>query len=201
MIFEAETDNYFCRKKQNMKLSLSTKTDNSTLSSKTINSFFPLYGTAAPDVPVFDPDKHMYIVDQHTSVAGNRSITYVAIGERLVIEVVLGLFHCWTIMNTIRLLVFDGNALKVVKTYEWEGTNYYSQTALHEKITELTVQFVMDNLELVVQPVDEEIITQARSLAKSMLELGIEDHIKVHLLPVLEAYCRQMNMCQDFVTK
>ena len=184
-----------------MKLSISQNNVSSPLNGETLNSIFPLYGTVAPDVPVFDPDKHMYIVDQHTSVAGHRSITYVAIGGQLLIEVILGLFHCWTIMNTIRLLVFDGTTLKVVMIHEWKGTNYYNPIALRETITELIARYVLANLEFVGQQATEEIVAQARSLVASMLELSIGDHARNNLLRVLKAYCSQMNLCLDYVTK
>ena len=70
-------------------LTLASTSNYQVLSSNWMSSIFPSFGTPALDVPHYDSDKHMYIVDQHTSLAGNRSVTYVAIGDQMVVEVVL----------------------------------------------------------------------------------------------------------------
>lgn len=184
-----------------MKLSLTSHSSTQSLTRDTIDVIFPTFGTRAIDVPSYDQDKHMYIVDQHTSAAGNRSITYVAIGDRLVVEAVMGIYHCWTIMNWIRLLVFDGAELKVAKTYNWEGTNYYDISKLSDKITDLAIQYVLDSLKMEGQDATEEIISQARTIIGMILEEDVVDHVDNNTVRILQAYCRQMKVCRDYIAK
>ena len=54
-----------------------------------MSKIFPEYGTASLDIPYYDSDKHMYIVDQYTSESGNRRVTYVAVSRQLCVEVTL----------------------------------------------------------------------------------------------------------------
>ena len=36
---------------------------------------FPEFGSASLDIPYYDSEKHMYIVDQYTSESGNRHVS------------------------------------------------------------------------------------------------------------------------------
>lgn len=184
-----------------MKLSINPRPAAQFLPAEKLNSILPVYGTPALDVPHYDSDKHMYIVDQHTSLAGNRSVTYVAIGDQMVVEVVMGVFHCWTLMNTVRLLVFDGTSLNVVKTHEWKETTYYKLEDLRAMITNLVTRYVLDSLKMDGLSVGREIEEQAEALVGKVLEQGVDDHFRNDTVRVLKAYCRQMNLCRDYVTK
>ena len=115
-----------------MKLDAINPTPAVPVSTEALSAIFPEYGTTALDIPSYDSEKHMYIVDQHTAPSGNRSIIYVAVGRHLVVEATIGLFHCWTYMNIVRLLIPDGKTLKVVKTFEWGKSTYYDVNELRQ---------------------------------------------------------------------
>lgn len=166
--------------------------------SKHLELIFPAFGTKAPEVPHFDADKHMYIVDQYTSAAGNRSITYVAVGRQLVVEFTVGLYHCWTLMNKVRLLIPNGTTLKVVKTFDWEGTTYFNLEALRAKITELATEYAMDNIGMVGGEASEQVGVFVGNLVGDLLAQNVDSQLEDNGLQILFAYCKQMNVCKDF---
>ena len=112
--------------------------DENRMSLMLTKAIFPEFGTKALDIPYYDSEKHMYIVDQYTTESGNRQVKYVAVSRRLLVEIVLVHYHSWTLMSSARILIPSGEYLKVVKTYEWPLTTYYSKSSLCEKIEELT---------------------------------------------------------------
>lgn len=186
-----------------MKFGISTAPENENKQMAEQNSLgliFPEFGTKAPDVPLFDADKHMYIVDQYTSAAGNRSITYVAVGRQLVVEFTVGLYHCWTLMNKVRLLIPDGTTLKVVKTFDWDGTTYFNLEVLRAKITELATEYAMDNIGMVGGEASEKVGLFVGELVGDLLAQDVDSQQQDNGLLVLKAYCMQMKVCKDYVT-
>ena len=82
-----------------------------------VSSIFPEYNTPALDIPYYDSEKHMYIVDQYTSESGNRHVTYVSVGRHLCVEVALTMYHSWTLMSSMRVMIPNVETQKVVKTF------------------------------------------------------------------------------------
>ncbi len=183
-----------------MKLNLHTTLPATPTNTVTLTAIFPEYGVPALDIPHFDADKHMYIVDQHTAASGNRSIMYVAVGRQLVVEFTMGLYHSWSLMNKVRLLIPDGKALKVVKTYDWEGTTYLNVDTLHSKIAELATEYAMDNIGMAGGEVTEQVCEFVGTLVADLLDQDVDSQLKDNGLEILKAYCRQMKVCKDFVT-
>lgn len=181
-------------------MKLQTKINEPTLGAKSlIQRIFPVFGTPALDIPYYDTEKHMYIVDQHTSKEGNRSITYVAVNNHFCVEVTLGFYHSWTFMNKIRLMIPNYRLLNVVSTFEWPQSTYFNIVDMCEKIKELVHEYAQSNKcgasskeqEELVEFVDSQIAMLFNDQASS---LDNED-----TRSVLEAYCRQMKVCCDFV--
>lgn len=165
-----------------------------------LDVIFPEYGTKALDIPHYDSEKHMYIVDQHTSAAGNRSVTYVAVGRRLVVEIAIGFYHCWTLLNKVRLLIPRGNQFEVVKTFEWEGTTYFDMTVLRNKIATLATEYALENIGIAGGKVTDELNCLVGELVANLLAQDVDSQTEDNGLEILRAYCRQMNLCNDFVT-
>lgn len=183
-----------------MKLNLHTTRPTASANTNALTVIFPEYGSPALDIPHFDADKHMYIVDQHTAASGNRSIMYVAVGRQLVVEFTMGLFHSWSLMNKVRLLIPDSKALKVVKTYDWEGTTYFNVDTLHSKIAELATEYATDNVGMAGGEVTEQVRDFVGKLISDLLGQDVNSQLKDNGLEILKAYCRQMKVCKDFVT-
>lgn len=187
-----------------MTLGISTAQENANkqmmMGQNSLGLIFPEFGTKAPDVPHFDADKHMYIVDQYTAASGNRSIMYVAVGRQLVVEFTMGLYHSWSLMNKVRLLIPDGTALKVVKTFDWEGTTYFNMDILRCKIAELATEYAMDNIGMVGSKAIEQVSAFVGKLVGDLLTQDVDSQLKDNDLQVLKAYCMQMKVCKDFVT-
>lgn len=170
------------------------------MASKCLNLIFPEFGTKSPDVPSYDSDKHMYIVDQHTAASGNRAITYVAVGRQLVIEFTMGLYPCWTLMIKVRLLIPNVTSLKVVKSFDWVGTTYFNLEALREKITELATEYTMDNIGIVGGEASEQVGIFVGELVSDLLAQDVDSQQRDNGLLVLKAYCIQMKVCKEYVT-
>ncbi len=182
-------------------MKLTTDTFNSQLSAAdAIDRIFPKFGVEAPDVPHYDAEKHMYIVDQHTADSGNRYVTYVAVCRQLVVEVLVGFMHGWTFLDKIRVLVPNREQFEVVSTFEWSETTHYNITILRQKIVGLVSSYAVDNIGLAGVEASEDLMEQARALATKLLDQDVNDHANDNDFLVLRAYCRQMNLCKDFVT-
>lgn len=161
---------------------------------------FPEYGTAALDIPYYDSEKHMYIMDQYTSESGNRHVTYVAVGRHLCVEVTLTMYHSWTLMSSMRVMIPNFETLKVVKTFEWPKTTYYDVMGLCQKIRDLVQDYANDNLPDLSSEERSQMERFVDTLVCELLGGDLESHDKNGCLMVLGAYCRQMKVCKDFVT-
>ena len=155
-----------------------------------ICSIFPEFGTSAIDIPYYDSDKHMYIVDQYTSESGNRRVTYVAVSRQLCVEVTLTMYHSWTLMSSVRVMIPNVESLKVVKTYEWPQTTYFNLLKLCEA----------DNLHDLSEEEQTQLTEFVDSLVDGLLRGDIDTHLQDGCHEILAAYCRQMKVCRDFVT-
>ena len=164
-----------------------------------IQRIFPIFGTPALDIPYYDSEKHMYIVDQHTSKEGNRSITYVAVNNHLCVEVTLGFYHSWTFMNKIRLMIPNYRLLNVVSTFEWPQSTYFNNVEMCEKIKELVHEYAQSN-KCGASAKEQEELTEFVNSQTTLLFNGEASSLdNEETRSVLEAYCRQMKVCRDFV--
>ncbi len=160
---------------------------------------FPEFGTKAADVPYYDSDKHMYIVDQYVSVSGHRQITYVAMCGNLLVEHTEGLYHSFTFMNKLRLMIPNGNELKVIRTFDWPEKSYFNLSALQDKIKEVVVEYAKDNISVVGGVKTEELISSVKKMVDTIFLQDMESHIKGNCTVILKAYCRQMKCCKDYL--
>lgn len=178
------------------------KTSNGEIASlqTMISCIFPEYGTSALDIPYYDSEKQMYLVDQYTAESGNRQITYVAAGRKLCVEVTLGFYHSWTFMNKVRVMIPNRESLKVVKIYEWPQSSYYDVFKLSEKIRELVREYAADNLQDISKEEAEQLKEFVDALIYELLSGDVESHDRNGSLEVLAAYCKQMKVCKDYVT-
>lgn len=164
-----------------------------------IQRIFPVFGTPALDIPYYDTEKHMYIVDQHTSKEGNRSITYVAVNNHLCVEVTLGFYHSWTFMNKIRLMIPNYRLLNVVSTFEWPLKTYFNNIDMCEKIRELVHEYAQGNKCGASDKEQKELVEFVDSQIALLFNGQTSSLDNEETRSVLEAYCRQMKVCRDFV--
>ena len=164
-----------------------------------IQRIFPVFGTPALDIPYYDSEKHMYIVDQHTSKEGNRSITYVAVNNHLCVEVTLGFYHSWTFMNKIRLMIPNYRLLNVVSTFEWPQSTYFNNVEMCEKIKELVHEYAQSNKCGASAKEQEELAEFVNSQTTLLFNGDASSLDNEETRSVLEADCRQMKVCRDYV--
>lgn len=181
-------------------MKLQVKSSEPNLDAKSlIQRIFPVFGTPALDIPYYDTEKHMYIVDQHTSNEGNRSITYVAVNNHLCVEVSLGFYHSWTFMNKIRLMIPNYRLLNVVSTFEWPQSTYFNNVEMCEKIKELVHEYAQSN-KCGASAKEQEKLAEFVNSQTTLLFNGDASSLdNEETRSVLEAYCRQMKVCRDFV--
>lgn len=160
---------------------------------------FPEYGHEATDMPIPDPEKRMYIVDQHVSKSGHRQVTYLAVGRCLAVELAVGFYHSFTYINKLRLMIPDGMGLKTVRTFEWPQTTYYDWDVVRDKVKEMTVSYVESNAGMIGARMSEELKSVAGNLAESLFKTDLDSHRQGAEDDVLKAYCRQMKVCQDYL--
>ena len=181
-------------------MKLQVKSSEPNLDAKSlIQRIFPVFGTPALDIPYYDSEKHMYIVDQHTSKEGNRSITYVAVNNHLCVEVTLGFYHSWTFMNKIRLMIPNYRLLNVVSTFEWPQSTYFNNVEMCEKIKELVHEYAQSNKCGASAKEQEELAEFVNSQTTLLFNGEASSLDNEETRSVLEAYCRQMKVCRDFV--
>ena len=181
-------------------MKLQVKSSEPNLDAKSlIQRIFPVFGTPALDIPYYDTEKHMYIVDQHTSKEGNRSITYVAVNNHLCVEVSLGFYHSWTFMNKIRLMIPNYRLLNVVSTFEWPQSTYFNNVEMCEKIKELVHEYAQSNKCGASAKEQEELAEFVNSQTTLLFNGDASSLDNEETRSVLEAYCRQMKVCRDFV--
>lgn len=178
---------------------LEKTTQNSIPTTEAFKMIFPEFGTKAADVPYFDSDKHMYIVDQHVSNNGHRQITYVAIGGSLLVEHTEGLYHSFTFMNKLRLMIPNGDELKVIRTFDWPEKSYFNLPALLDKIKEAAVEYAKDNIAAVGGVKTEELISSVKKMVDIIFSQDVDSHLKGNATVILKAYCRQMKCCKDYL--
>lgn len=181
-------------------MKLQVKSSEPNLDAKSlIQRIFPVFGTPALDIPYYDTEKHMYIVDQYTSNEGNRSITYVAVNNHLCVEVSLGFYHSWTFMNKIRLMIPNYRLLNVVSTFEWPQSTYFNNVEMCEKIKELVHEYAQSN-KCGASAKEQEELAEFVNTQTTLLFNGDASSLdNEETRSVLEAYCRQMKVCRDFV--
>lgn len=181
-------------------MKLQVKSSEPNLDAKSlIQRIFPVFGTPALDIPYYDTEKHMYIVDQHTSNEGNRSITYVAVNNHFCVEVSLGFYHSWTFMNKIRLMIPNYRLLNVVSTFEWPQSTYFNNVEMCEKIKELVHEYAQSNKCGASAKEQEELAEFVNSQTTLLFNGEASSLDNEETRSVLEAYCRQMKVCRDFV--
>ena len=181
-------------------MKLQVKSSEPNLDAKSlIQRIFPVFGTPALDIPYYDTEKHMYIVDQYTSNEGNRSITYVAVNNHLCVEVSLGFYHSWTFMNKVRLMIPNYRLLNVVSTFEWPQSTYFNNVEMCEKIKEQVHEYAQSNKYGASVKEQEELAEFVNSQTALLFNDQASSLDNEETRAVLEAYCRQMKVCRDFV--
>jgi hypothetical protein len=163
-----------------------------------ISKILPEYGSKGLDVPTFDRDKHMYLVDQYQYASGNRTLTYAAISDCVIVEVVLGHYHGWEYMNKLRILTPDGTRIKVAATKEWEQSTRADLHQIREAVADGLTDYISSNP--VAKGISkEEILKSAKKITDGLFS-QTEDYLDTPLgRKVLLAYCENCNYCKDLI--
>lgn len=172
-----------------------------TLPAKTIENvvskILPVYGTKGLDVPIFDRDKHMYLVDQYQFDSGNRTLTYAAISDSVIVELVLGHYHGWEYMNKLRILVPDGTRMKVAATKEWKQSTRVDFQEIRSAVSEGLTDYISSNP--AAKGISKEAIRKEAEKMVTDLLSKTGDYLDTPLgREVLLAYCENCNYCSDF---
>ena len=163
----------------------------------TIERLFPKFGGKAQDIPAWDAGKGMFLVDQHQSKSGNRSLTYVGISDRLLLEMTVGHFHSWEFVNKVRAMVFDGDAFKVVATCDWPQSTHLDMPAVREEIGGKLEEYAL-GASAETGLTREQIRGEEERILTSLFVSGsatLDDPLRRE---ILMAYCNARCVCRDF---
>lgn len=165
----------------------------------TISALFPLFGNSKVlDVPLFDPGKHMYLVEQYLSKKGNRYLSYVGISNQLLVEVTLGHFHSWEYVDKVRALICDGNGFRVVCSWECTEPTHFSHDLLVDNLMAMLTDYVvMNSLHSELSP--EQVSSEVKKIVSELFLNTPSDLKKPGMRQMLVNYCDQRMVCRDFV--
>ena len=163
----------------------------------TIERLFPKFGSKAQDVPAWDAGKGMFLVDQYQSKSGNRSLTYVGISDRLLLEMTVGHFHSWEFVNKVRAMVFDGDSFKVVATCDWPQSSHLDMSAVREEVRGKLEEYAIGaSAETGLAP--EQIRDEVERILSSLFVGGSACLDSPLRREILAAYCTARCVCRDF---
>lgn len=161
-----------------------------------INRLCPTFGDKASDIPIFDSNRNAWLVNQYLSHRGNRTLTYVAVCDKLAVEFVTGQHYSMEYINSLRILIPDGFSFKIVQTYKWEDKTHFSNIELQNRTRDALVSFFSQNAHDI--PVnDTDIEDAARRMVETVFNTGAS-YADGNGRSVLEAYCSSAKVCNDF---
>ena len=163
----------------------------------TIEKLFPKFGCKAQDVPAWDAGKGMFLVDQYQAKSGNRSLTYVGISDRLLLEMTIGHFHSWEFVNKVRAMVFDGDSFKIVATCDWPQSSHLDMTAVREEIGEKLEEYAV-GVSAETGLTREQIRGEVEKILSSLFvsrSAALDDPLRRE---ILLTYCSIRCVCRDF---
>lgn len=161
-----------------------------------IDRLCPTFGTKASDAPLFDGDRHAWLVNQYLSPKGNRILTYVAVCDNLAVEFITGQHYSMEYINSLRILVPDGFTFKVAQTYKWDQKTHFSNSELHEKTRRVLAEFIKQNASGV--KIDEmELEGVVCKMVYGLFDMD-SGYVSGNGRSVLEAYCKYSKTCNDF---
>lgn len=160
-----------------------------------IKDLCPEFGTKGSNKPVFDSSKHSYLVDQHQFESGNRTLTYAAVSENMVVEFILGHHHCMEYINSMRVLVPDGKRFKVVQTYKWELKTHFSLEELKSTLHCILEEYIRANSGN-ARYTEEELSSAVDKMVSNIFS-KTTDFLDEGGRLILSAYCEQNRFCID----
>lgn len=124
-----------------------------------MNLILPPRGQRRPaNLSIWDEGRHMFIVNQHVSPAGNLYYQGVRVTDRFAIVEYIGNFHTWCYINAIELYAYDGDKLILVgkyKPYKDEKV-FYDTELIRLKTEEMMHDFMKSQLKMLNRTMEEE---------------------------------------------
>ena len=120
-----------------------------------MNLILPPRGQRRPaNLSIWDEGRHMFIVNQHVSPAGNLYYQGVRVTDRFAIVEYIGNFHTWCYINAIELYANDGDKLILVGKYQF-GKEFYGAELIRQKTEEMMFAFAKSQHLMLNRVVDE----------------------------------------------
>lgn len=154
-----------------------------------LEAILPTVGTCRPKgLPIWDPNRQMFILDEYESKSGNRSYKGVRITDRFMTVEYVGNYHTHTYINAIELYVYDGTELKLAGKKEFDKVHYNEQEIKMEQET-LLGNFLQSQACLLKKTMDASLIKQKSKelIASSYLDLNSSNasHLLTLAIPLL----------------
>jgi len=162
-----------------------------------VSKLLPKYGTKGVNIPIYDKDKHMYLVDQHPFPSGNRRLTYVALSDNIIAEVTYGHFHTWEYMDKLRVMTPDGNGFKIIKSMDWPKCTRMDMSVINVSIQDALVTYISSAPG--ADRIPEGQITEVAKKMTDNLMSNTMDYLDSPIgKKILTSYCETFNLCKDY---
>lgn len=177
---------------------ISTKEVSVSTFKDTLSMLLPRFGQQAVlDVPRFDFQTGLYLVNQWTSDLGNRYLTYVGISKEIIIEVQTGLHYAAKYLDWVMVGNTQDFNLIVANAYiETHFSIDFLKSDLKLRLTE----YVVRNHTAADMP-ESEVEARVHDIISELFNHKPADLDKRGLRPILIDYCKSRNFCKDFTDK
>ena len=161
----------------------------------TMSMLLPKFGQQAVlDVPRFDFQTGLYLVNQWVSDLGNRYLTYVGISKESIIEVQAGLHYAAKYLDWV--MVGNTQDLNLIVANAYIKTHFsidFLKSDLESRLTEYVVRnHTADGMS------ESEVKDHVLDITSEIFNHKPTDLDKRGLRSILIDYCKSRNFCKDF---
>ena len=179
-------------------MKLTTKEVSVSTFKDTLSMLLPRFGKQAVlDVPRFDFQTGLYLVNQWTSELGNRYLTYVGISKEIIIEVQVGLHYAAKYLDWVMVGKTEDFSLIVSIAYI---ETHFSIDFLKSDLKSRLAEFVVRNHTADDTP-EADVNAHVLDIISEIFNHKPADLDKRGLRPILLDYCKSRNFCKDFTDR
>lgn len=139
-----------------------------------LDAILPIVGACRPKgLPIWDPDRQMFLLDEHESKSGHRSYKGVRVTDRfMTVEYVSNYYTC-TYINAIELYVYDGKELKLAGKKEFDKC-FYNRQEIRSEHESLMAKFLQAQVRMLNRSMDAATILQTakEQISNSYMEMS-----------------------------
>lgn len=150
-----------------------------------LDSLLPTYGNQRLNVPIWNEDDKMFILDEYESQAGHRYYKGIRISDRIAVVETFGWYHSFKYIDSVQVFAFNGTQTTNVGSKKFDKT-FYNQELIHEWVEKILRQYISAELKLQQLPGNQEAIDQQiQQFVNESYTSFLSDDYKVNLQQLL----------------